>query len=100
MHVQQVLDEVAARAEAVGVPCVTIPLEGVVVDEICRVARERGAAMIVLGAHGWGAIKRMVFGSVSLGVLHEAPCPVLVAKAIEPGTVTWVDEHDATAATV
>ncbi len=93
-HVYAVLDEVSERAEAAGVRCRTFPLEGPVVDEICKLARERGAAMIVIGAHGWGAIKRLVFGSVSQGVLHEAPCPVLVAHA-ETGAVTWVDDHQA-----
>ena len=98
-HVHAVLDEVAGKAEAAEVECETVPLEGVVPDEICRLARERDPAMIVIGAHGWGAIRRLVFGSVSLAVLHEASCPVLVARAAEPGESTWVDERDtATAA--
>jgi nucleotide-binding universal stress UspA family protein len=95
-HVYTLLDEVSERAAAAGVRCRTFPLEGAVVEEICKLAREREAAMIVIGAHGWGAVKRLVFGSVSLGVLHDAPCPVLVAYA-EPGAVTWVDERQAAA---
>jgi nucleotide-binding universal stress UspA family protein len=35
----------------------------------------------VLGSHGWGALKRAIFGSVSTGVLHHARCPVLVVPA-------------------
>jgi nucleotide-binding universal stress UspA family protein len=97
-HVHSVLADVATRAAAVGVTCDTVPLEGVVVDEICRLARERDAAMVVIGAHGWGTIKRVVFGSVSLGVLHEAPCPVLVARTPGPDETTWVDERGAAAA--
>jgi nucleotide-binding universal stress UspA family protein len=92
-HVHTVLAEVAARAEAAGVTCETVPLEGIVSAEICALARERDAAMIVVGAHGWGAVKRLVFGSVSLGVLHEAPCPVLVAPAPASGDTSWVDER-------
>ena len=84
-HIHEVLEEVAARADTAGVDCETVALEGpVVVEEICNLARTRGAAMIVVGAHGWGAIRRLVFGSVSLGILHEAPCPVLVARAETP----------------
>lgn len=97
-HVRAVLDAVSERAAEAGVGCRTFPLEGPVVDEICKLARERNAAMIVMGAHGWGAIKRLVFGSVSLGVLHEAPCPVLVARA-DSGQATWVDERQAAATT-
>lgn len=91
-HVRAVLDEVSQRAATVGVSCRTFPLEGPVVEGICKLARERGAAMIVIGAHGWGAVKRLMFGSVSLGVLREAPCPVLVARA-ERGSTTRVDER-------
>lgn len=96
-HVYTVLDEVSQRAATAGVSCQTFPLEGAVVEKICKLARERGAAMIVIGAHGWGAMKRLMFGSVSLGVLREAPCPVLVAR-VERGKTTWVDERQ-TAAT-
>lgn len=97
-HVHSVLEDVEAKADEAGVACTTVPLEGVVVDEICNLARDRQAAMIVIGAHGWGAIRRLVFGSVSLGVLHDAPCPVLVARAPGPGETTWVDEHAAATA--
>ncbi|HEX7626835.1 MAG TPA: universal stress protein [Gaiellaceae bacterium] len=94
-HAHQVLEEVKTKCEEAGIGCTAIAAEGPVVDEICRIARERDAAMIVVGAHGWGAIRRLVFGSVSLGVLHEAPCPVLVARGIAPGETTWVDEVEA-----
>jgi len=54
--------------------------QGLVVEEICEAARERDASLVVVGAHGWGTLKRLVFGSVSTGVLHHAPCPVLVVR--------------------
>ncbi len=97
-HVEKVLEELAATAAAEGVECETLPLEGPVVEEICRIAATRGVSMIVMGAHGWGALRRFVFGSVSQGVLHDAPCPVLIARGVEPGTQTWVDEHAAATA--
>jgi nucleotide-binding universal stress UspA family protein len=97
-HARKVLDDVEELAQAAGVPCRTYPLDGIIVDEICKLAREREASMIVLGAHGWGAIKRFVFGSVSIGVLHDAPCPVLVAPSVAPGAATWVDDRVATTA--
>ena len=82
-HVAHVLADVRERAAAAGVDCDTYALKGPVVDTICKAAREQNAAMIVLGAHGWGPLKRLVFGSVSTGVVHEAPCPVLVARSDE-----------------
>lgn len=44
---------------------------------ICRVAKLRRADEIVVGTRGQGRL-RAVLGSVSLDVLHEAECPVLV----------------------
>jgi len=49
-------------------------------DEIMAVAREIGADLIVLGCHERGTVERMLLGSVSSKVLHEARCPVLVAR--------------------
>jgi hypothetical protein len=34
----------------------------------------------VVGSHGWGPLKRALFGSVSTGVLHHAKRPVLVVR--------------------
>ena len=97
-HAEQVLAELAARAAERGVECETFPLEGQVVDALCTFARKHGATMIVMGAHGWGALHRLVFGSVSQGVLHAAPCPVLIARPRAAGERTWVDEHAEAAA--
>jgi nucleotide-binding universal stress UspA family protein len=80
-HVQRILAEVAHQADEEDVACDTVATTGSVVEEICRVAEERDAQLIVIGAHGWGALRRFVFGSVSTGVMHEAPCPVLVVKS-------------------
>ena len=89
-HAQRVLAETAHDAEDAGVDCETVSASGPVVDEICRIAGERDASMIVLGTHGWGPVRRLVFGSVSNGVLHEADRPVLVV----PGGAAAVDvEH-------
>jgi nucleotide-binding universal stress UspA family protein len=95
-HAEKLLAEVAEAARERGVECETFPLEGPVVETLCRFASRRGVAMIIMGAHGWGAVRRFVFGSVSLGVLHDAPCPVLIAKQAPDGSETRVDERAAT----
>ncbi|MGZ6696495.1 MAG: universal stress protein, partial [Solirubrobacteraceae bacterium] len=51
---------------------------GSISEEICAVAASHHARLIVIGAHGWGPVKRLVHGSVSTGVMHHAACPVLV----------------------
>ena len=35
---------------------------------------------LAIGSHGWGVVKRAIFGSVSSGVLHRVICPVLVVR--------------------
>jgi nucleotide-binding universal stress UspA family protein len=82
-RVEQVVDAVAADASADAIPCFTVVADGVVVDEICRVAQDREARLIVVGSHGWGAARRLFSGSVSTGLIHSAPCPVLVVRGTD-----------------
>jgi len=48
--------------------------------EICRVAAERGANLIVMPSHGRTGVKRLLVGSVAERVVRLAPCPVLVLR--------------------
>jgi nucleotide-binding universal stress UspA family protein len=73
--------EAASRAEGAGVEYREVVLRGSAVGEICAAAETFGARILVIGSHGWGALKRAIFGSVSTGVLHHSPCPVLVFRA-------------------
>jgi nucleotide-binding universal stress UspA family protein len=71
----------AAQAEEAGVEAETLTRHGKPAEEVCAVARERGAGMIVVGSHGGGAVSSALLGSVSAGVVRHAPCPVLVVHA-------------------
>src|SRR4029453_3401945 len=46
--------------------------------EIVRYAEGHAADVIVMGTHGYGAVKRFLLGSVADQVLRQATCPVLV----------------------
>ncbi len=52
--------------------------------EICRIAAEEKAAMIVLGTHGRTGMFRLLMGSVAESILRHAPCPVLVYRQSAP----------------
>lgn len=77
-HVEQVLATVHDRIAETDVVGETVALEGLPGEEICKAAQDRDVAMIVIGAHGWGRMARMIHGSVSEYVLHHAGTPVLV----------------------
>jgi nucleotide-binding universal stress UspA family protein len=81
---------VAARAEEAGVVARTHVLRGIPVEEICAAAATYRPRFLVVGSHGWGVVRRAVFGSVSTGVLHRAKCPVLVVRGepTEPRSTT------------
>ncbi len=48
---------------------------------IADAAREAGADLIVVGTRGHAAIAGLLLGSVTLRLLHVAPCPVLAVPA-------------------
>lgn len=79
-RVQTLLDTIEAAASTAEVRCSTVAADGVAVEEICRVASEYDPQLIVVGSHGWGAARRFFSGSVSTGLVHSAPCPVLVVR--------------------
>ncbi len=47
---------------------------------IADFAKREGADLVVTGTRGLGGFKKMLLGSVASGVLHYAPCSVLVVK--------------------
>jgi nucleotide-binding universal stress UspA family protein len=82
-RIEQALDQACAVAEEAGVTCEPIHAsdELPVATQIQRLAQAKKAQMIVVGAHGWGAVGRVLHGSVSNAVVHEAHCPVLVVPS-------------------
>jgi nucleotide-binding universal stress UspA family protein len=92
------VDETLARAKSVaseaGVRCEVVHASGSISDAICRVAATHNARLIVVGAHGWGPVRRLLHGSVSSAVLHEAPCPVLVVRGEQPAVGAAADRHE------
>jgi nucleotide-binding universal stress UspA family protein len=80
----RVASKAAADARAAGVEVQAFTLRGFPVEEICHAADKHDPQLLVLGSHGWGALKRLVVGSVSTGVLHHAKWPVLVVRGSDP----------------
>jgi nucleotide-binding universal stress UspA family protein len=50
--------EAAARAEEAGVETRTLVLRGLPVEQICLAADKYEPRLLVIGSHGWGALRR------------------------------------------
>lgn len=79
-HGQSILDEGKRIVNAEDLPAETILLEGKVVEDIVRVAKEEAFDLIIIGARGLSKFEELVLGSVSHGVTEKAPCPVIVTR--------------------
>jgi len=82
-HAISVAERTAARARDAGVEVTADVHEGDPTQQICAAAAACDARMIVVGAHGWSVVKRLMLGSVSARLVHEAPCAVLVVRESE-----------------
>jgi len=77
---QKQLARLVARAKAARVRARGLLREGVVADQIVRVARAQRADLIVIGTHGRTGVARFFLGSVAARVAATAPCPVLTVR--------------------
>ncbi|KAL1558401.1 universal stress protein PHOS34-like [Salvia divinorum] len=55
-------------------------VEGDPRNALCDAVDKHNATVLVVGSHGYGAIKRAVLGSVSDYCAHHAHCSVLIVK--------------------
>jgi nucleotide-binding universal stress UspA family protein len=59
----------------------TLVLWGNPAIDICRIAEERHADLIVTSTHGRTGLAHLFMGSVAERVVRHAPCSVLVVRA-------------------
>ncbi len=72
------LQEMAEELRSAGVDAVALLVQGPTIRTILSEADKLGVDLIVVGSHGKGAVKRLLVGSTSEGVLHGANVPVLI----------------------
>lgn len=77
---ERIAGEGAELARSLGLDAepLAIVAGGDVVDTIIDVARDRGAAAIVVGSRGLNGLRARLEGSTSKGVVKHASCPVLI----------------------
>ncbi|MBM7694142.1 nucleotide-binding universal stress UspA family protein [Peribacillus deserti] len=57
-------------------------LDGNPSESICRYAEENNVDLLVVGSSGKSPLKKFFAGSVSEGIVKDAPCSVLIAKGM------------------
>lgn len=62
---------------------------------LARLAADEHVDVIVAGTHSRHGVERLLLGSVAVGLLHRAPCPVLIAPIGPPPAQTSVTRPEA-----
>jgi nucleotide-binding universal stress UspA family protein len=85
-HAATVADAGAEFARSVGLAAEpqAVPDEVDVADMLIGIARERGAAVIVVGSHGISGLRSRLLGSVSRKLVEHCDRPVLVIRDDSP----------------
>ncbi|BCR05444.1 universal stress protein [Desulfuromonas versatilis] len=68
------------RAEHPGIHIECRVTAGIPFKEICRLADEENAGLIVIGTHGRTGLSHLLIGSTAERVVQHASCPVLSIK--------------------
>lgn len=79
------LHRIAEELREAGLPTRAFLFAGPTAEKIVEEAEQRNVDLIVVGTHGRTALASAFVGSVSRGVIHDAPCPVVVVPAPKPG---------------
>jgi len=72
------IQEIADRLREADLDATALLVHGPTVETILKEASDLDVDMIVVGAHGKGAMHELLVGSVSKGILHKSSYPVLV----------------------
>lgn len=64
----------------ISIPSAIEVIDGDPIEEIIRLASVHRADLIVIGTRGLTGVKRVIEGSVSAGVVADAPCSVFVVR--------------------
>ncbi|TKY61116.1 Universal stress protein A protein [Spatholobus suberectus] len=86
MQLKVIADQIAEKAKqicaskSVVLEVLVEEVEGDARNVLCDAVERHHASVLVLGSHGYGAIKRAVLGSVSDHCARHAQCSVMIVK--------------------
>ncbi len=76
----QAVDPVRRLFDGAGIAVDSVRLAGRAGDEIAAYARKKRLDLLVLGSHGYGAVKSAVLGSVAQRVAARCSTPLLLIR--------------------
>ncbi|MDZ4163943.1 MAG: universal stress protein [Smithellaceae bacterium] len=74
------LEKIQSQLSAEGIKVTTETLEGRPAQMIVDYSQKNSVDLIVIATHGYSGMKRLMFGSVALRVLHDSHAPVLLIR--------------------
>jgi nucleotide-binding universal stress UspA family protein len=77
---RDILTDGKQKVESESIEVQMVLEEGNTVHEITKFAKEAKSDLIIMGVKGIGKLRELLVGSVSEGVIKQAPCPVLIVK--------------------
>jgi nucleotide-binding universal stress UspA family protein len=75
------LRELEERLKGQGLDAHALLVQGPTVEKALAESERVNADLVVMGSHGHGALRNLLVGSVTEGVLRKARCPVLVVPS-------------------
>ncbi|KAH7438394.1 hypothetical protein KP509_04G013300 [Ceratopteris richardii] len=79
-EINEFMDRALQLCEKKQVKAVKLIVYGDARDVISEETKKLHANMLVIGSHGYGAVKRTFLGSVSDYCVHHVECPVVIVK--------------------
>jgi nucleotide-binding universal stress UspA family protein len=76
---REYLYQMQARLRAEGIEVKTEMLQGSTAQAIADYAKKREVELIIISTHGYSGVKRLIFGSVALSILHDSDIPILLS---------------------
>jgi nucleotide-binding universal stress UspA family protein len=74
------LEKVQSELSSEGIKVKTESQEGTPAQSIVNYAEKNHVDLIVIATHGYTGMKKLMFGSVALRVLHDSQVPVLLIR--------------------
>lgn len=79
-HARKYLTDIQIQLNSENIKASSEVLGGRAAQSIVSYAKENGVDLIIIASHAHSGVKKWVFGSVALRVLHEAHVPVLLIR--------------------